>query len=45
MIMLYIITNVVAAIAGKALIVAKIALAIAIAIALKKSSGKCIAFK
>lgn len=39
MTMLYVITNVVAAIAGKALIVAKVALAIATAIALKRILG------
>lgn len=38
--MLYVIVNAVAAIAGKALIVGKVALAIATAIALKKAFGK-----
>lgn len=38
--MLYVIVNAVAAIAGKALIVGKVALAIATAIALKKVFGK-----
>lgn len=37
--MLYIMINAVAALAGKALIVAKVALAIATALALKKSLG------
>lgn len=39
MTMLYVIMNVVAAIAGKALVVAKVALAIATAIALKRILG------
>lgn len=38
-VMLYLMIHAVAALAGKALIVAKIALAIAVAVALKKSSG------
>lgn len=38
--MLYVIVNAVAAIAGKALVVGKVALAIATAIALKKIFGK-----
>lgn len=43
--MLYAVLNAVAAIAGKALIVAKVALAIATAIGLKKAFGKCYRFK
>lgn len=42
--MLYVIINTVTAIAGKALVVAKVALAIATALLLKKASGECVFF-